>query len=468
MLVFIGDLHLRDDPESTVPETMTAGFLKQDLIPLVQDARAEELIVVFLGDILDINRSRRWVGDVSDGHVPWSHWRTTLHDITGEARWLGEDFNAGRFENTVVQILDDIRDANQENYALWAALKDTNSELWRDCRFRPQVSLLYVPGNHDRLIQFSPAIRSKLRRDLGIYAPGSDLEAPFDWIASFDDYSAVALHGHFFDKNNFGGKDKHLSNPNASPWYDFPSLGDVVTVKFGAELVERFRQSPKVADNPELVNSLAEIDLVRPKTSVLNWLSEWALLQDSELRRELESIVVQLVDEFLRDEFVRWWLGLGGLSGFFRKLVFGLLHGIPRDLDAALKLFNKLSKGPRSLEEYHQKMIECVTGPGFADWMRTEHPDIRYIVSGHTHRPAVIPCFGRSGMDAREERMCFNTGTWYDVVEEGRVAGSGFTRRHQITHVTFYREGEDIRRDDANKRSYWEFWQGCLREGPTA
>ena len=77
--------------------------------------------------------------------------------------------------------------------------------------------------------------------------------------------------------------------------------------------------------------------------------------------------------------------------------------------------------------------------------------------------PVVLPLAGKVGGSPREERMYFNSGTWLHVVEEGQGREGGFARRNQIVHVTFYRDGEDLK--DNGRRSYWEYWQGNLREG---
>jgi hypothetical protein len=56
-------------------------------------------------------------------------------------------------------------------------------------------------------------------------------------------------------------------------------------------------------------------------------------------------------------------------------------------------------------------------------------------------------------------RHYFNSGAWLDAIEMGRE--NVYARRHQIAHVTFYKDGEDAKPDGT--RSYWEFWEGSLK-----
>lgn len=96
-------------------------------------------------------------------------------------------------------------------------------------------------------------------------------------------------------------------------------------------------------------------------------------------------------------------------------------------------------------------------------WWHSLEPVPRYLVVGHTHRPIIIPLAGRNAVEPQDESLYFNSGTWIGIVEQGRSTAEGFVQRDQVTHVTFYTDGEDVH---GPERSQWEFWTGNLRRGP--
>jgi UDP-2,3-diacylglucosamine pyrophosphatase LpxH len=456
VLVFISDLHFRDEAALTVSHRMTEGFLKRALVPMVRDAKATEVEVVFLGDLLDINRSRHWVDGSSRGLKPWSHWKWSMSRLRRDSRKTEPGFDASRFERSIIAVLDDIRHANERNYEWWSRFKRIDDAVWgTGPAFRPaRVSLKLIVGNHDRLAQFSPAVRRRVALDLALDHP--DPEQPFDWIGVFPAYSAVALHGHLLDPTNFGGGDRFPDDPVNSPWYEVPPLGDVVTVMFGIELIHRCARLPQIADNPQLAATLSEIDLVRPQAAAMRWLNRWKAVHREETTAALDGVVVALLDDFMNEPIVRRRLP------WYIKLPYRL--GIrPTSLEAAHALFHRMGGGPRTVEDYTLAMARLFSRGPLAAWIRDRSDGLRYVVSGHTHRPAVIPLSGDAGTDACGERVYFNTGTWQEVIEEGMGIEGGFARRRQISHVTLYKEGEDVQENE--KRSYWEFWQGNVREG---
>src|SRR5947209_20610154 len=104
MLVFISDLHFRDKKSRSIPPVALERFLKYDLMTLIEDARAEELILVFLGDIFDVNRSETWFNDLR-GVRPWSNYSKLLRK---------DDSSDAALQEIAAQILRDILKANRE------------------------------------------------------------------------------------------------------------------------------------------------------------------------------------------------------------------------------------------------------------------------------------------------------------------------------------------------------------------
>lgn len=443
MLVFISDLHFRDEKQWTVNENATEGFLMENLIPQIRDARAKNVTVVFLGDIVDINRSPYWVDGQSGGYTPWSHWQMRLNQIKPGSVAPDPQFDSTRFENCILSILDGIRDANTTNYRLWRQFRRRDRSLWGARGFRPdEITFEFVAGNHDRLSQYSVATRERLIQHLGF---NQDPQQEFPWVKYDDEHRVLAFHGHVLGEMDFGGRSEQPDDFSTSPWYTFPSLGDVATLTFGVRLYHSYR------GNPQMQSMLAEIDLVRPQSAVLTWLQS-LINQNPGIKGELDQLVAGLAREFVNDPFVRW-----RLSGWEKFGIF--LLGTPKTIEDTMKLFDKLSGGDQSKEEYTQEMIGKITSGKFMTWVNTEYPRTPNIISGHTHFPLIVPVLGDRPGNPSATVHYFNSGTWLDTVERGR--GRGYARRHQLTYIIFYKDGEDVK--DDGTRSSWEYWDGCLK-----
>lgn len=462
MLVCISDLHLRDESVLTIPANMTNRFLRKSLIPQIRDALAKEVEVLFLGDIVDVNRSRYWVNGRSHGYRPWSHWYETQEKLDGHTPKSRPGFVSAMFEADILNILNDIEEANRESLAIWRAFKDFSSDIWGSDGYRPdKIRFLFIPGNHDRLVQYSETTRKRLCEILYLdnYVPNQ----PYPWWLAMPEYSVLAQHGQIFDTNNSGAKGKVIEGMERQELQFYPSLGDVFTVTFGVELVERFEHEVRNLPSDEregLVNSLAKIDLVRPQVAALRWLHDWGLQRATGYSEALDKVISDLVREFLHIDFVDRWLNLPSGVRFILRMGIGL----PKNMRKAIEEMDRHSRAPRKPEKYMKRALKGIVGGPFAEWHRERCPELRHIVSGHTHIPIVVPLTGTTGDDSKTEYMHFNTGTWLDVIEEGKGQHGGFAKRHQMSHVMFYKDGEDIR-PSGKERSLWEFWGGSLREG---
>ncbi len=475
MLVFVSDLHLRDEEARTVSPRATHGFLTKSLVPLVGDAAPARLTIVFLGDLVDINRSRYWVDGRSEKKTargkytygPWSHWRNALA-TAGRRIGSDPDFDAGEFERHVLNVMEEIMRGNRESFQLWKAFRNGDAAIWGDTPIPAGgVRYEFIPGNHDRLAQHSRATRALLSSQLGLdHRP----ELPFDWIKAYREHRVVAFHGHVLSPENFGAYDQQPTDPESSPWYDVPSVGDAITVTFGVGLVQEFLTNPITHTHPELADSLAQIDLVRPQSAGLRWLQQWGVANSNipGLSDALDQIAAGLVERTLGIDFVRWWM-TENLPWYLRlgvRLAM-YLHLLQR-LSRMLWLYERVGGGPATTEDYSNAMAESVITGRVGDWIKTRATDCNFVISGHTHKPIVRTISGRAGGGPLAEHVYFNSGTWLPLVEEGAAPAGGsphgFAQRKEITHVTFYEPGDDVK-NGGTQQSYWEFWHGSLREG---
>jgi UDP-2,3-diacylglucosamine pyrophosphatase LpxH len=316
----------------------------------------------------------------------------------------------------------------------------------------PEITYEFIPGNHDRLAQYSQPVRQVLVQDLGLAQDPAD---KFKWIKYYPEYSVLALHGHVLNPTDFG-RDEVPDDLENSAWYDVPSFGDVATVNFGVGIVQDFLKIPALAQDPMRAATLGEIDLVRPQSGALRWLSKWGFHQPG-LKNELDRIVVTAFKAMMNDEFAEWRMQLGWLEKAY------LWMTKLETVEDVMNIVEKQASGPATVEEYNKSMVQAIGQRVMAEWVFRKCPGVRNIVSGHTHQPGVIPLQGETGANIKDEMVYFNTGTWLPVIEAGAM--KGFARRSKIVHITFYKDGED-EDQESNRRSYWEYWEGNLREGP--
>jgi UDP-2,3-diacylglucosamine pyrophosphatase LpxH len=446
MIVFISDLHFRDEKEWTVSLRATKGFIEQNLIPQIRDAKAKEVTIVFLGDIVDINRSPFWIDGHSGIYKPWSHWQATLREKKLGNVSPNQPFEHDDFEKHILKVLDQIEETNRGNYRLWRRFKKLDKRMWGDEHMPDKITFEFVPGNHDRLSQYSPATQSRLIKHLCL---DQDATSVFPWVKYDEPHNVLALHGHVFTGTDFGGRSHQPDEFDSSPWYMLPSLGDVATLMFGVKLYH------DIKGHEHLRDLLAEIDLVRPEGEIFRWILS-KVKGNPEDEKRIDTIVARLAREFVKDPFVRWRLKWWEM--LLARLI--LFLGLPKNITRAGWLFRLLGFGRESKEKYTKEMLKMITKGKFREWLDRRYGDQQpNIVSGHTHHPLVVPVQGDKEGDPSAAVHYFNTGTWLDTIEKD--CATGYARRHQITHATFYKDGEEVKRD--GKRSYWEYWDGCLK-----
>jgi UDP-2,3-diacylglucosamine pyrophosphatase LpxH len=442
MIVFVSDMHFRDEAEWTVNEQATKGFIKQNLIPLIRDAKAKEVTVVFLGDIVDIDRSPFWVDSPPHGYTPWSHWREAVDKANG-----GVGSQDQEFEKCILEVLDRIHKANRKNYRFWERFKKMDRAIWGR-GYRPRrIRFEYIPGNHDRLSQYSKETRRRLIEHLCL---DQDAREEFSYVKYDKAHRVLSLHGHVFTPMDFGRRFEQPDDYANSDWYMVPSLGNVANLIFGVRLYHDFK------DDPQTREILAQVDLVRPQRAIFKWL-ESKFKENPDIQGEVDALLERLARDFISDPFVRW-----RLKWWENWLAWVLLSlGMAKIVTRLGWLFKFLRLGEPSKEKYTEEMIKKITAGEFPEWVAIHHPDMPEpnIVSGHTHDPLVVPIKGDRKGDPFASAHYFNTGSWLDTIEEDRKGG--YARRHQVTHVTFYKNGEEKKPNGT--RTYWEYWDGCQK-----
>jgi UDP-2,3-diacylglucosamine pyrophosphatase LpxH len=392
MLCIVSDLHLTDEalPGSATDEDL-ATFVRE--LGTVAERDGEPVTLVFLGDILELLRSRRW---------------SALWARHGAAPWIGSapgfvNFVGGHSETCAVEVATEIRRRYGSFEAEVRRLVDAGHLITR-----------YVPGNHDFMVQLSRDLRAILVDFLGLrHDPANEFETCFLDASS----SVLATHGHAHDPVNWHRREDGY-------W----AMGDAVVLRVVNRFAEDACAALGQAPQTRLAKLIQDVENVEPLPALpiyIRWLSETQLSVRSE-RETLLRVWKSTVDDFL------------ALPHFLDPKGFG---GSPyQDLRTALRLSTMFG-----LAELITKLSGVVglRGPDYRGVARElgASRNFRYVVFGHTHEPALIPVAERGGQPA----FYVNTGCWRRVITgTEREAGGVFLPRRVSAHfvVDTARNGE--------------------------
>jgi len=431
MLVAISDIHLQDTTLSGVPDEANVPPQAFELFfhhvaASARQNRARELIILLNGDIFDFLRTERWFTDGFAGRP----YQTNVSE-TVEAKLL--------------EIWSAIERSNRETLRLLHAVA-----VGRDpYNFPVRPRFVYVAGNHDRLVNLSPALRRKVHDLFNL----DHSDAPLAWTYSAPTYGVFARHGHEYDWANceYNFTFRRPGAPLDESLYWETPIGDWVTLDIATYLPYRFRDL--YADHPlfdHLYRRLRAIDDVRPAAMVVPWLQ--AEVADS---READRIVSDTLRAVLRerkdDPFMWSWLRS---------------HTRPLRWDRTKVWVPTVRLLPRVLGMLPPRLIRwlshVVTGRGDRPAWRLaaqeavlDEPPYQYIVSGHFHQPQTAFLRKVGG----QVHIYFRTGSWRHRFERCRQDGR-FLQLHAMNYVTFFRPDEDPDHLGRPKTSSFGLWNG--------
>jgi UDP-2,3-diacylglucosamine pyrophosphatase LpxH len=289
-----------------------------------------------------------------------------------------------------------------------------------------ELEVHYLVGNHDRLLDFSPGARRRIRDAFGM----SGGDAPFPLELRFPEEGVLAYHGHTVDD---------LSHDASRG----PSFADL----FCPELIVRFPIALRERldfDHPHL----DDIDDVRPVLAVPTWVHTLAKSAKKGEGKDINRVWAELVAEFLDNSTVKSWF-----KDNHKRFRF--------DFPAKMKLLLSLSakRGiqyePKFLATHDLmfRVLDVKFAKGAYDALsKKENKGLRYVVNGHTHFGAMTPL----GVVNGQQACYFNLGTWRTVHQLGNVNREepGFLAWDAMGYLAFFPK------DDALGREY-EWWQGA-------
>ncbi len=279
MLVVISDLHFEEEASHHIPgDGVHDPIIFSRNIPvkphrlfiqhLASEAvrnGAENLDLVLAGDIFDIFRTGLWFGE---------------HNPTRAEGYVNSTAVSPALEQMILHIMQAIADTEPIGDVLNVYRMLANGRYLdasdSEQTFPVPVTLHFVPGNHDRLVNATPATRRAMRGYIGM----PDSGAPFPFVLDFPKEQVLVRHGHEYDRANFAFDHRKTDEfPMQLPveQYQDPPLGDFITVEVASRLPIMFRQyhtDAKILADPILRQHylrMLEFDDLRPTKAIFNY-----------------------------------------------------------------------------------------------------------------------------------------------------------------------------------------------------
>ena len=497
MLVVISDLHFTDGTagEHNLPCEAFGSVFLSDIASLAVEKEAKEITVLLLGDVMDLIRSEQWFDEMPEDR-PWG--KNGLRDISACRQ-------GGRTEERCLKILGCFKDGRKpakedtilyKNWDTFDLFRNLGSTLRdkieekrdrenRGFRFEGEIKLIYVMGNHDRLVNLYPSVRDEAARILGLSpavqtepaTPGSQWWYPYEFKdeAGLSGYSINARHGHLCDIWNYNGKHKGCNGYSREDYLQAP-IGDVLTTEFAVKIpwkVNNLLQNadPRVRRNA--VENLKGIDNVRPLSQVVSWIyHKIRNAEHPEVREALDKAVHEVGSELLDIELVRHWKNKGTVwASVFRLLSNPWVSWLPKGIIDMLDA-EKLLKAAMSMTgDPSDPAKDMNVQTAFKDCCAMG--DARHILNGHTHNPLQQPLL----VQHKKEIIYINTGTWrprnfHTFVPEGEESEeerkpkrgtSDFVELKQMTYAILYREDENMMDKKPGTYSF-DVWTGSKKK----
>jgi len=431
MLIVISDLHLEEctwgvNPALRANRNMEPKAYQKFIRTMSKEAavnRALSVDLVLAGDIFEMNHSNIWYEDVIKPYVN-----------------LSEIHPGSEHEKKILRLLDMIGDEGRVNGSL-ALIRDFQKY------FDVELRLHYLLGNHDRLINATPATRAKARALLGMPASEEILPHTFTYYSQ-EKPLAFVRHGHEYDPSNFS---KNYRNASMIPAnipeeeYAQPPVDDFSAIELIYKLPYLFMRhysAERIKRNRSLKNlyyRLIEFQDVRPQNALINFIFNTPGLTRKETWKYLEPIILEELNTLRKDPI----LNLPLLQGNALKKILRLnplRKSIPYSLvkRVSSSITNRISNNEANLPAIKEELLQ------------KNGDSVRCIISGHTHQPLVALLDAEDGV----ERYYFNSGTWRNQVPVSPNQ-TNFGRIKTFSNVVVY--GAEENHSHTETRSIWSF-----------
>jgi UDP-2,3-diacylglucosamine pyrophosphatase LpxH len=461
MIVIISDLHFEEEASDVIPgqDGKPALVFRRNLEPRayrhfiaqmaeqVANRQLKNFDLVIAGDLFDFNRTTLWFADELRPYVSLNEVKPDL-----EAKIL-KILEATAAEEAVKESLDAFRLLAKGRY------RADESEGGDERDFPAKnIRIHYLPGNHDRLSNATPAVRKRICELLGL--SGNDT---FPHYILVKDPAVLVRHGHEYDRNNFAiDAEKMETIPLQVPveGYNDANFGDFVTIDIAVRLPYLFRKKygdQQILADPVMSNlylRLLQFDDVRPQGALLDYMLDTSSGNYSaeEAWERLVPVIQEVIDEIHDHPFFRYWVSKRAKPWASAELeaARGLLKmgGWQNRLarEAARKIAHFMMGGDMAQPELLAQREEVV-----------QTKQVRLVVAGHTHHPQV--CLVAS--DPQSDRFYVNTGTWRNRIPSTPDERT-FGRIRALTYVMLFSSEED-QGSEGNACGTFDYWTGYTR-----
>lgn len=443
MLAVISDLHMEEeasnhiDADPNLPpihfsRNLSPKAYRKVFADLANEARRNEaqvLRLVLAGDIFELHRTGLWF---------WENPLRTRPYVS--VREVDESL-----ERVLLAILAGILAEPENGKSLEVIRLLAQGQYWDEGELRPfpvPVELHYLPGNHDRLANSTPAVRRQVRQMLGLPATPE----PFPHVLYFPEEQTLVRHGQEYDHYNFATDLRQRETvptylpPNA---YGEAPFGDFITVDVASALPFLIRSKfgdGGVQADPVLravyERSIAFDDL-RPQQAMLQYLLH--MPEKNITPAAVWSVIDKVIDDLLEgiydDPFLREWM-----RRMNQTLRPDLLDAV--EIVLGLRVW-RWTNIPLPLVQFLSRKAAVGSGDSHPEQFAAreemiQHGEARYVIAGHTHHPKIELL----RHDQLGERYYIDTGTWRNRVP-ANPDYTAFGSLKTLTYVVVYGAEED-------------------------
>jgi UDP-2,3-diacylglucosamine pyrophosphatase LpxH len=384
--VFVSDLHLSD---GTLGTSVRENELIRHLLEPI--AAGPPTRLVLLGDVFELLRSEAWTPGVEP--------------------WKGVSAGFTNFPTLVREKVELITAAIIARYPKFSA-------RLRSLVAEKQVDPVYVPGNHDYMLQLAPNARLAVRRFLSLPESSERFETYY-----YDRSTSVyAVHGNQYDNLNWHDETK-------GRW----AFGDAIVIRLVNEFLRaasgRLLQ-PKTDPDTPLAQAIQDLDNVEPSTDLplyFRYVMERHLTDPAD-RDALAESWRAAVDSLLALQHFR--ANEGTTQWALRKTLEASKSETLARLEATLA--EHLKKVSRGRDDKYIEDLGLVRATG-------KPADI--FIYGHTHKPGIWPVDG----PPERSRYLINTGCWRRVVQR-KPGTTDFHGRHVQTLLWIEQDAQGVTR----------------------
>jgi UDP-2,3-diacylglucosamine pyrophosphatase LpxH len=474
MLVVISDLHFEEEKSRNIPgdgvhEPIRAprnihlkAFTKVfgRLAEQARRDKAKRMDLVLAGDIFELHRTALW-------------FRGNPHHVRPYVNAADVDKN---LEAKLLEILQAINAPDDSAWDVLAAFRRLNQDgtfldvNGKEQEFPVPVKVHYLPGNHDRLADSTPAIRRTIRQFLGL--PSS--AAPFRRALTFHEERTLIRHGHEYDPLNFSldcrqGEVVPLSLPRQA--YGEATIGDFVTAEVASgigEIYREYHQDERIVRDPLLrrvYERILEVDDLRPLHAIPNFL---LYLPDSGYTPEqIWHDAVKPVAQILLENIHQHPFLVSCLDKMDQRNWPDLVDVVQGALSHHVWDWQIWDRNLLSLEVvqlFSEKLIGLHRGAPGPEVLAAREESVLegntlFVVCGHTHTPSVKLV----GKQPAGEQYYVDTGTWRQQIPAA-PGYARFGRVKALTYAVIYGPHEDLGRPpQVGKVASLDYWSGVTQ-----